>query len=327
MFAPLQRRLARWLSNRIRPQRQPICLDRRRIYILPTTYGYVFTSMLFVMFLWAINYNNNMGFILTFLLSAVALNTMWRSHNTLLNLWVRLDGAAPVFAGQDACFGFRLVNPAARPRYGVGLSLESPPYPYHYIDVPANGEAAVTLLLPATQRGLFPAGRLRIFTTVPLGLFQAWSWLEFEQVCLVYPRPEGRAPLPLQAAAAAAGDGSDEHNTGSEDYAGLRNYVAGDSPRRVAWRASARSNDLLVKRFTDQTRAELWLDWRLLAPQATEARLSQLCQWVLKAEADGYDYGLRLPGGVEYPPARGEGHRRRCLEALALHGLAHGAPS
>jgi uncharacterized protein (DUF58 family) len=322
MLAPLQQRLARWLSNRIQPQRQPICLDRRRIYILPTTYGYVFASMLFVMFLWAINYSNSMGFILTFLLSAVALNTMWRSHNTLLNLWLRPDGAAPVFAGQDACFGFRLLNPDARPRYGVGLSLESNPQTCRYVDVPANGEATITLTLAATQRGLLPAGRLRIFTCIPLGLFQAWSWLEFEQVCLVYPRPEGGAPLPLRAAVSAGGDNDGRH-TGSEDYTGLRGYVPGDSPRHVAWKASARSSDLLVKRFTDPTRAEIWLDWRLLAPRPTEVRLSQLCLWVLKAETEGRDYGLWLPG-VEYPPARGEGHRRRCLEALALYDSARG---
>jgi uncharacterized protein (DUF58 family) len=322
MLAPLQRRLARWLSNRIQPQRQPICLDRRHIYILPTLYGYVFASILFVMFLWAINYSNSMGFILTFLLSAVALNTMWRSHNTLLNLWLRAAGAVPVFAGQEAGFSFHLLNPDARPRHGVGLSLESQPYPCQYVDVPADGEATVTLKRPAPQRGLLPAGRLRIFTCVPLGLFQAWSWLEFEQYCLIYPHPEGAAPLPLRADVSAGGDGG-EHHSGSEDYAGLRDYVPGDSPRHVAWKASARSRDLLVKRFTDQTRAEIWLDWRLLAPRPAEARLSQLCQWVLKAEAEGYDYGLWLPG-IEYPPAKGESHRRRCLEALALYNPTRG---
>ncbi|MFO1430062.1 MAG: DUF58 domain-containing protein [Candidatus Competibacteraceae bacterium] len=322
MLIPLQRRLSHWLSNRIQPRHQPICLDRRHIYILPTLYGYVFASMLFVMFLWAINYSNSMGFILTFLLSAVALNTMWRSHNTLLKLWLRSEGATPVFAGQEAGFSFRLLNPDARPRYGIGLSLENNPDACEYADIPANGEATVTLKLAAAQRGLLPAGRLRLFTCVPLGLFQAWSWQEFEQVCLVYPRPEGAAPLPQRTAISAGGDGG-EHHSGSEDYTGLRDYVPGDSPRHVAWKASARSSDLLVKRFTDQTRAELWLDWRLLAPRPVETRLSQLCQWVLKGEAEGHDYGLRLPG-IEYPPARGESHRRRCLEALALYDPMHG---
>ncbi len=320
MVAALQARLARWLSNRIRPQRNPVRLDRRHIYILPTGYGYVFALMLLVMFLWAVNYNNSMGFVLTFLLSAVALNTMWHSHNLLLNLIVHPGSADPVFAGQQACFTFRLENPDARTRYGI--ALESGRHPSQHADIPARGEAVITLLLPAERRGLLRPGRLQVFTHFPLGLFQAWSWVEFEQACLVYPHPQGGRPLPLEATPITGG-GTGERGIGSEDYAGLRGYVPGDSPRHVAWKATARADNLLVKRFTDQTHAELWLDWRLLASQPVEARLSQLCQWVLKAAAGGQDYGLRLPG-LELPPARGEGHRRRCLEALALYALPAG---
>ena len=48
-----------------------------------------------------------------------------------------------------------------------------------------------------------------------------------------------------------------------------------------------------------------------------EARLSMLCHWVLQADRFGQSYGLRLPGTV-IPPNRGDAHRARCLEALAL---------
>jgi uncharacterized protein (DUF58 family) len=317
MPTALQARLARWLANRIRPQRHPVRLDRRHIYILPTGYGYGFALMLLIMFLWAINYSNSMGFALTFLLSAMALNTMWRSHNTLLHLVVHPGSAAPVFAGQAACFTFRLENPDAYPRYGI--ALECSQHPPQYAAIPARGNAVLTLVLPATRRGLLRPGRLRVFTGFPLGLFQAWSWVEFEQACLVYPHPQGERPLPLEASSVVGG-GTGERGMGSEDYAGLRGYVPGDSPRHVAWKATVRTGRLLVKRFTDQTHTELWLDWQRLAPQPVEVRLSQLCQWVLKAEAERRDYGLRLPG-LEFPPARGEGHRRRCLEALALYAL------
>jgi uncharacterized protein (DUF58 family) len=37
----------------------------------------------------------------------------------------------------------------------------------------------------------------------------------------------------------------------------------------------------------------------------------------MQAERFGQSYGLRIPG-VKIPPARGEAHRTRCLEALAL---------
>jgi uncharacterized protein (DUF58 family) len=60
-----------------------------------------------------------------------------------------------------------------------------------------------------------------------------------------------------------------------------------------------------------------WLDWHALpAGMPAEARLSRLCAWLLAA-GDEAEVGLRLPG-VEIRPAHGAGHRRACLEALAL---------
>ena len=314
MFGVARQRFEAWVTRGQRPTRQPVRLDRRRIYILPTRQGYAFALLLLVLFLWSINYSNSMGFAFTFLLSAVALNSMWRAHNNLLDLVVQPGGGEPVFAGQDARFSYRLDNPGPEPRYGVALQWrDRPPV---YANVPARGSATVVLAVPAGRRGRLRPGRLRVLTRFPLGLLQSWSWVEFEQDCMVYPRPRGGRSLPA-AMAGGVGGGVGEQGAGSEDYAGFRPYAPGDSPRRIAWRAATRTDRLLVKRFTDQARPELWLDWRVLGTEPVEPRLEQLCQWVLKAESEGCDYGLRLPGR-EIPPAHGEVQRRRCLEALAL---------
>jgi uncharacterized protein (DUF58 family) len=308
----------RWLCRRHPPSGAGIRLDRRHIYILPTGYGYTFAGMLLIMFLWSINYNNSIGFGLTFLLGAVALNNMRRCHDNLLNLQVQAAGTEPVFTGQMANFAYGLDNPDETPRYGIALQgRDVPPV---VGDVPARRAAILTLSLPATRRGRLQPGRLRVSTRFPLGLFQAWSWVEFTQFCLIYPQPQGALPLPFATVPEAGASGA-EWNPSSEDYAGLRGYVPGDSPRHVAWKAAARGGELQVKRFVDHRRAEVWLDWWTLAPLGAEARLSQLCQWVLKAEADGWNYGLRLPE-QERGPACGDSHRHRCLEALALHGLS-----
>jgi uncharacterized protein (DUF58 family) len=322
MWKGLRTRLERWLPPRPSPGRDPIRLDRRHIYILPTAFGYAFALMLLIMFLWSINYSNSMGFALTFLLSAVALNTMWRCHNTLLDLQITPVATVPVFAGQVAHFGFRLDHPDAQPRYGVGLQQGAEPP--QFADLPAHGTVELILTCPAGRRGWLRPGRLRLLARFPLGLFQAWSGVEFENPCLIYPPPRGRHPLPI-ASAPAAGGSHDASGAGSEDFAGLRHYLPGDSPRHVAWKAAARTDVLLVKRFTDQAQPELWLDWDGLAGQPTEARLSQLCQWVLKADSEGWEYGLRLPG-QELAAARGEGQRRRCLETLALYALPQESP-
>ena len=81
----------------------------------------------------------------------------------------------------------------------------------------------------------------------------------------------------------------------------------------------ARGDDLLTKEFQATASAELWLDWMDARAPDPEARLSVLAHWVIETERLGQSYGLRLPG-VSIPPGRGEAHRARCLEALALHG-------
>jgi uncharacterized protein (DUF58 family) len=172
------------------------------------------------------------------------------------------------------------------------------------------------LAVPAERRGWLPLGRVMLETRFPLGLFRAWSYVEPDARALVYPRPE-RTALPPPSAESASG-GVRSPVPGNDDYAGLRAYQLSDSPRHVAWKAVARSNDMLTKQFSGEAAAELWLDWRHLpATLGLEARLSRLAGWVLAADAAGQPYGLRLPG-CEIGPARGDRHRAACLQALAL---------
>ena len=313
----LRWRFENWVLRDQRPARQPVRLDRRRIYILPTGQGYAFALLLFLLFLWSVNYSNSMGFAFTFLLAAVALNSMWQAHDNLLGVLLHPSQAEPVFAGQSARLRFWLEHRDPRPRYGIALQWrDAAPAGPVYASLPASGAAVVTLELTTVRRGWLQPGRLQVSTRYPLGLLRAWSWVEFAQGVLVYPPPRGRRPLP-PAAPGGAGRGVGEQDLGSEDYAGLRLYAPGDSPRRIAWKAATRGGPLLVKQFSDQARPELWLDWRSLEGEPVETRLAQLCQWVLKAEAEGRPYGLLLPT-LRLPPSQGEHHRRRCLEALAL---------
>ncbi|MEJ1959436.1 MAG: DUF58 domain-containing protein [Nitrosomonadales bacterium] len=155
-----------------------------------------------------------------------------------------------------------------------------------------------------------------MFTEFPLGLYHAWSYLQFDTRCLVYPKPA--APLPLPASSAQNGVG--KFNTaGDEDFSGLRNYAAGDALPRIAWKALAREQGMQVKQFNAPQGQELWLDWSSLPPLAVERKLERLTRWVLDSDAQGLRYGLRLPG-FELPPGHGATHRGECLRALALYG-------
>ena len=309
-------RLASWIWGFKPPEHGTIVLVHRRVYILPTRLGLLYGGTLAILLIGSINYALALGFALTFILAGLAFAGMVHTARNLARIGVGTGRAEPVFAGESAQFRLYLDGRARYDRPAV-LARHVGAGSQFVIDIPAEGIAEVVLAVPARRRGWLPLGRVLLETRFPLGLFRAWSYVEPDARCLVYPKPE-RAPLPRPLSEAAAG-ALRSQAAGNDDFSGLRGYQLSDSPRHVAWKAVARTDDMLTKQFTGEAAAELWLDWSLLpAALGTEQRLSRLAGWVLGAEAQGALYGLRLPGS-EIAPARGDAHAAACLQALALH--------
>lgn len=309
-------RLRNWFYGFAPPERGAIVLGHRRVYIVPTRLGWIFGAMLVVLLIGSINYALALGFALTFLLAGLGLAGMVHTARNLGQLKVSAGRVEPVFAGESAQFRLYLANGADFDRPAI-LVRHVKSHAQLVVDVPAASGAEVVLGVPAARRGRLALGRVMLETRFPLGLFRAWSYVEPEVNCIVYPRPD-RSPLPRLTADAASG-ARRTTAPGNDDYAGLRAYQLSDSPRHVAWKAAARSGDMLTKQFSGEASAELWLDWVQLPPAlGVEERLSRLAGWVLAAEREGARYGLRLPR-IQLAPARGEAQRAACLQALALY--------
>jgi uncharacterized protein (DUF58 family) len=310
----LRDRIGDWIFPPRGPETGPVELTQRRVYILPTRAGLLFAATLVLMLIGSINYNLSLGYGLTFLLGGTAVVSMLHTWRNLAHLQLRPGKSQPVFAGDRARFVVLASNLAAFDR--VSLAIQFAGHDAIHFDVAATSEATVRIRLPAMKRGLFRPGRLRIFTVYPLGLFYAWANVDLELSCLVYPVPEsGNVPLPQQRAALGEGQAAGK---GEDDFAGLRPYYAGDSTRRIAWKAVARNDVFVTKMFSGSSGAYLWLDFAD-TPEALgmEGRLSRLTRWVVDADTSGVRYGMRLPGR-ELALGAGETHRAQCLEALAL---------
>jgi uncharacterized protein (DUF58 family) len=320
MRAFMQRRMAAWIRRRQGPDRLPLTLQRRRLYILPTRTGIAFGALLFTMLIAGLNYANSLALLVTFLLTGVALVAMHACHRNLLGLGVLELSSQDCFAGESAAVQLSLANSCAQAR--VGLELQTEGQPPVTCTAPANGTALVTLRLATPRRGVIPIGRLRIMTTWPFGLFRAWTWLHVAHDLTVYPRPAGHRPLP-QGAGARSGAAPRESGE-ADEWATLRPFRDGDSPRQVAWKAYARGAPLLVKEYTASGSTERRFEFAALADLDTEQRLSQLARWIVKSAADGERFGLVLPRQL-FELDQGQVHRQRCLRALALFGT--GAPA
>ena len=305
-----------WIHRRMRPAARSQTLEPRSTYILPTRYGVFYAFVLYSMLMGSINYSNNMGFMLTFLLTGLSLVGLLYTYRNLIQLKLTAGPTKPVFAGEPAVFPVYLETTDAQPAFRIGIGDER--HDPVLTDVPAARKKTVLVQQTSRQRGYLVLDKVKVWSEFPLGLFRTWSWLAVESRVLVYPRPAGgRQYPPYSSLSAGIQHGQ---SPGNDDFAGIRRYQTGDSPRHLAWKAVARGHELLTKQFSGLAGNEIWLDWENLAGMDTEQRLSQLCQWILDVDHQGRNYGLRLPG-ILIPPGQGEAHKAACLEKLALYEL------
>ena len=311
---PLRRHFENWFENRNPPSSDSILLHNRRVYILPTRFGYLFAGMLFFLFLAAINYQNSMAFVLTFMLTALGIISLWQTHKNLLGITVRMQIPRPVFSGEDCEFRFEISHDNNMRRYAIGIQYaEQPPV---YVGLAPEGGASAVLRLPADRRGEFKPGGITVFTRYPTGLFHAWGWLRFDLPVLVYPHPAEKARLQQSLVEQYAGQTSTSTIEG-DDFAGLRPHREGESLRHISWKAYAQGKGLLTKTFQGHARPSLWIDWDLLDSGSLDERLGFMAALVLAAESEEQKYGLRLPGLV-IEQDFGNAHKHNCLQALAV---------
>ncbi len=301
-----------WLARRVPPKRERT-LNQRCIFIFPNWRGGFFLLLAFVLFIGGINYQNNLVMGFSFLLFSLFCVAIWHTYRNLSGLTLTVLNMQPAFAGSEG--SVRLHLKAAREHAAISVYwLAKRPA---QLSLNANEEADIALAVPLTKRGWNRPGRLHIESRFPLGLIRAWCLLDMDCACLAWP-----TPLPGGVCPASGGEeeaGRKRTASGSEDFAGLRDYVPGDSLQHIDWKAFARSNELQVRQFIDPVEGQRQLEWDKLEGMAVEQRLSRLCYWALQLEKRGQLWGLSIPG-TQIPPDRGEAHLHDALSALACFG-------
>jgi uncharacterized protein (DUF58 family) len=311
----LRRRYRQWVERRARTV--DVCeLNHRRLYIVPSRAGFGFLVLIGALWLLATNFENNLVFVLCFLLLGLFVVSTHFTHATLSGIRIKPVRAQSVFQGDAAAVELCLTQPKARCREQISLRFaDGEP---QMVSLDKAGDTFVTVLAPATRRGYLEPGLLTIDSMYPVGLMRVWSHIRFRFDAAVYP-----APVPDHARTGGSrgtGEGHYSGTAGSEDYVGLKTYVPGESLRHVAWKQYAREQGLWSKQYGDPADVRVWVDWDDYAGMDTEQRLARMSWQVCECDAADRVYGLRLPG-VELEPDRGAAHRQAALRHLALYGV------
>ncbi len=307
-----------WLMRRMPPQKTHI-LQHNNIFIVPSKVGLYFCLLIFLLWLLGTNYENNLILGIAFLLLSLVIICIHHTYGHLSGLHISVIKTHAGFTGDNGVLDLSIKRINNRHHESIELSSSVDGVVRFSLldDVHIN----LSLRVPLTSRGWCTPERVKISTRFPLGLIVAWSYLHIDSTILSYPQPIESSVLPTQQLL----DESDENIqrqliSGSEEFAGIREYVAGDSLRDIDWRAMARGQGLATRTYEDHVSENYWLDWHQFEGLTTEARLSRLCFCVLELsqhQQSSIAYGLRLPNQV-LEPSSGEVHKLKLLEVLAL---------
>lgn len=320
MLEALQTHFEQMVKQRL-PSARTTVLDQSKIFIVPSKTALALLVMIIVLFLLGINFQNSLVYAVCFWLLAMLVVNVLHTWKNLSGLSITAIHIQPCFAGEKAVLELELACAPKQQKFA--LELAWPEQDYVQVHLISTQTTRLKLSHSTQQRGHFTPPRVHISTRYPTGLAVAWSYISVDLQGLVYPAPAPKA-LHSQSSrsTAAAQHQGKELSGGSSDFGGIRSYQAGDTPKHIHWAQYAKTGKLNTKVFIDYASNDLWLDWDSLSTPGIETRLSQLCRQVLDAHAAQQQYGLKLPGTL-IPPAKGEAHQSRCLQALALFRVEH----
>lgn len=314
-----QKKVSRFkFFSEVAPTSEPVKLTHQRIFILPTQSGLTFVGLILLLLMIAFVYNNNLAYLLCFLLASVFVTTILHSFKTLSGLVVQPGQTHSVYAGDRAIFDIYIHNLSKAERLNLQCYLrgiEQDSEQVSSINLKPQEKQRVCLYSPTQKRGWHYCEKIVLSSHYPLGIFRAWSVLYFDFKALVYPRPsQSEVPFPE-----TVGDTVQQGNSkkGQGDFYGLREYQEGDAIRDIHWKSLAKGQGLHSKYYSGEALAELWLDYEQTPGYDTEQRISQMCRWLIDADQSGLQYGFILPGFI-LQPSSGSEHFQKCLKALAL---------
>jgi len=251
------------------------------------------------------------------------------ARRALKRLRVQLNGPGQVAQGSRLRLGVEVWGGRRGSPLAWVADADWADRPLGALGVPPHSRVRLSLE-PAEplRRGQHTLGALRLTCDAPFGLVEARVFPSASHTVLVTP-----AVFPLRSGALevrARGDGVAVSNwlQGAEQrdrVRTLREFRAGDSPRAIHWRSSARRGSLVVREFERGVpeRACVVVQVAPGDPELIDAGLSLAASLCAALRARGERVGLAVIGArsVWVPP---EAPAERALEALALAEPAAG---
>lgn len=294
--------------------------------IRPTREGLWFLAVTLVLGVAAVNTGNNLLYLILAMLLAFLIISGLLSEQTLRRVRVQREIPARLFAGAPASFAVWLANGKRQvTSYALHLDEADPaggrPAARFFLRLGPGAREAWRYALTFPRRGRQRLPGLVLWTRFPFGLFSKSSRPLLQDSVVVYPavRPLRRGELPSFL---EGGRRQRDRRGRGAALRNLRPYRAGDDPRLIHWKTSARTGELMLKEMEEEDRPRLRVVVQDPAAGAAADRIEADISTAASLAAGAVRSGVAVElVTAEEATGFGEGqdHLDRILTCLALY--------
>ncbi|HIQ34798.1 MULTISPECIES: DUF58 domain-containing protein [Acinetobacter] len=278
----LKQQVSQWIAKRFQVDSVKTLLQKD-VLVFIYKQGFLYLVLILITFIAGINYGNNLILGFCFLLSAILCISFYLTFKQLHDLKIEIVMPEVGQVNQPSIIRLMLKQQDKTVRY---LRIQSSQQEQMiYVN-----QVQQTIELPVLpqQRGLYEFGVIKVYSTYPLGLVRAWTYLYPKQKIWIAPR---------------AHDWQKEHKNqpttahdSLDEFKELRAFRQGDSYQNVAWKQVARGQGFFIKMFEAQANHQhLEIDYQQIPALGHEEKLSFMMGLVEQCEQLGDDYALILP--------------------------------
>lgn len=275
----------------------------------------------------AINSGNNLLFLVFGVVIGSIIVSGVVSGSMLMGLRVERDPPHRMRVGEPSPVTYEVRNTARFSHAFALIIAETSPDAHRLLGsprvyethVPPRSSKSVRAEVTPTRRGLAVLDQVSISSRFPVGFLEKTITARTRSNVIVHPRV---VALDREWVRALAGRAAESPHTqrragAGDEFFGLREYSPGDPVRRIAWRASARTDTLVVRQHTQRRARTLWILLDDSAPDEDAVTLAASIagECVRRDLSVGLATGTR---GAMVAPGRGLRHLTVLLDALAM---------